>query len=153
MPEPTVNRLLERFLEHCCRGKQPVTVDRYIRIDAHMRLFLETRGRECISAGNAQWLAFEGQFQPFGAFCRLLHADALLTALPDFLAADWLMPHGVDCRVQASQSSRLVHWLLCNGLVDFRRHQQDLLRFMAALDARQRSSQDQQRPGPPAERP
>jgi hypothetical protein len=138
MAEPTVSQLLERFLVECCRGKQPVTIDRYIRIDAHLRLFLGTRGRDHLSSDDAQWLALECQFQPFGAFCRLLHADALLAALPDFLAGNWLMPHGADCRVQVSQSSRLVHWLIRSGLVDFRQQQQDLLRFGAALDARQR---------------
>jgi hypothetical protein len=149
MAEPNVALLLDRFLEHCCRGKQPVTIDRYLRIDAHLRLFLETRGRECLTAENARWLAFEHQFQPYGAFCRLLHADALLTALPDFLEDSWLMPHGIDCRVQLSQSSRLVHWLVGNRLVDYRRHRQDLVRFGAALDALQRRNQDRQRPGPP----
>ncbi|NKX53517.1 hypothetical protein [Arthrobacter mobilis] len=134
---PAINEVLARFLEHCCRGRQPVTVDRYLRINEHLKLFLETRGQDHVCAEDARWLAFERQFQPYGAFCRLLRADALLAALPEFLGGSWLMPHGVDCRVQASQSSRLVHWLICRGLVDFRRQQQDLVRFRAALDARQ----------------
>ncbi|MFD1212816.1 hypothetical protein ACFQ36_12290 [Arthrobacter sp. GCM10027362] len=114
-----------------------MTIDRYLRINAHLRLFLETSGQDHVGAEDARWLAFERQFRPAGASCRLMHAGALLAALPEFLGGSWFMPHGVDCRVQVSQSSRLVYWLICRGLVDFRRQRQDLVRFRAALDARQ----------------
>lgn len=137
VPEPAINQVLVRFLEHQCRGRQPVTVDRYLRIDAHLRTYLEARGQDRIGADDALLLAVEREFQPLGAFCRIMHADALLAALPDFLGVDWLMPRGLDCKVQISQSSRLVHWLVRGRVVDFRRQQPDLVRFRTMLDGLQ----------------
>ncbi|MCG2621523.1 hypothetical protein LVY72_06290 [Arthrobacter sp. I2-34] len=139
VPGPTINQLLVRFLEHRCRGRKPVTIDRYLRIDVHLRLYLESRGPDRLCPDDAHLLAAERQFQPFGAFCRIMYADALLAALPDFLGIDWLMPQRLDCTVQISQSSRLVHWLVRGRVVDFRRQQHDLVRFRAALDALPRS--------------
>jgi len=133
VPEPSISDVLVRFLEDRCRGRQPVTIDRYLRIDEHLRTYLEARGQDRICTGNVLLLAAEREFQPLGAFCRIMHADALLAALPEFLGTEWLMPRRLDCKVQISQSSRLVHWLIRNHVVDFRRQQPDLVRFRTML--------------------
>jgi hypothetical protein len=137
VPGPTISEVLVRFLEDRCRARQPVTIDRYLRIDEHLRTYLEARGQDRLCSDDALLLAAEREFQPLGAFCRIMHADALLAALPDFLGADWLMPQGLDRKVQISQSSRLVHWLIRGRVVDFRRQQPDLVRFRTMLDGLQ----------------
>lgn len=132
---PNVDKLLRMFFLRYNLSQKPVTVTRCNRIEIHLRHFLDICAEDYLAPEQRQLLELERQFQPYGsAFARLMHAGELLAALPEFLAPEWLMDHGVDRKVQISHSDRLVRWICGERLVDSRAHRMDLLHFRTAHD-------------------
>lgn len=118
MENPTVDEIFNSFLAACCINKQPATCSRYLRVDAQLRRYIEAAGHRFLESGRVELLALEQAYDLEGACSRIMCADDLLFALPDFLHEPWLMRNANDRRSQISQTSRLAQWLCSRGLVD-----------------------------------
>ncbi|SDH47620.1 hypothetical protein SAMN04488693_101351 [Arthrobacter subterraneus] len=141
MNQIPVEQVLGRYFSASAAGRHPATVERYGRVLAHLRFFLEQEGDSTVSADVGALLALERQFEPEGAFERLLGAEQLVYALPRFLSPPWLLPDFHDRLAQISLVSRLVQWLCSRELVDSRWHRHAVMQTRAAAEkARRRAT-------------
>jgi hypothetical protein len=141
MNQIPVDQVLRRYFSASAAGRHPATVERYERVLAHLRLFLEEEGDSTVSLETAELLALERQFEPEGAFGRILGAEQLVFALPRFLSSTWLLTDFHDRLAQISLVSRLVQWLCSRELVDSRWHRHAVMQTRAAAErARRRAT-------------
>ncbi|WP_323959159.1 hypothetical protein GC088_11530 [Arthrobacter sp. JZ12] len=138
MTQIPVETILTRYFSVSASGKHPATVQRYERVLAHLKLFLEEEGDSSINPESATLLALERQFQPDDAFARLLGAEDLVFALPRFLSSAWLLSDFHDRLAQISLVSRLVQWLCSRELVDSRWHRHAVMQTRAAAEKARR---------------
>lgn len=115
---PSVDEILARFLKASCNGKQLSTSRRYHQVDARLRKYLEAAGHRFMDEEKVQLLGLEQAYQLDGASSRIMDAEDLLYALPDFLRDPWLMFNHWDKRTQIAQTSRLAQWVCSQRLVD-----------------------------------
>ena len=116
MNQIPVDQVLVRYFAASASGRHPATVERYGRVLAHLRLFLEAEG----------------------AFERILNAEQLVFALPRFLSSPWLLADFHDRLAQISLVSRLVQWLCSRELVDSRWHRHAVMQTRAAAEKARR---------------
>lgn len=141
MNQIPIDQILTRYFSASAAGRHPATIERYGRVLAHLRLFLEQDGDSTVSAEIAALLALERQFEPEGAFERILSAEQLVFALPRFLSNSWLLADFHDRLAQISLVSRLVQWLCSRELVDSRWHRHAVMQTRAAAEkARRRAT-------------
>ncbi|GAB3544476.1 hypothetical protein GCM10027404_01250 [Arthrobacter tumbae] len=141
MTQIPVDQILTRYFSASAAGRHPATVERYGRVFNHLRLFLDQEGHSTVSVDTAALLALERQFEPAGAFERVLGAEELVFALPRFLSGAWLLPDFHDRLAQISLISRLVQWLCSRELVDSRWHRHAVMQTRAAAEkARRRAT-------------
>ncbi|KRF08373.1 MULTISPECIES: hypothetical protein [Arthrobacter] len=141
MTQIPVDQILTRYFSASAAGRHPATVERYRRVFDHLRLFLDREGHSTVSSDTAALLVLERQFEPEGAFERILGAEELVFALPRFLSAAWLLPDFHDRLAQISLVSRLVQWLCSRELVDSRWHRHAVMQTRAAAEkARRRAT-------------
>lgn len=138
MNQISVDQVLARYFSASSAGRHPATVERYGRVLAHLRVFLEEEGDSTVSAETAALLDLERQFEPVGAFGRVLGAEQLVFALPRFLSASWLLADFHDRLAQISLVSRLVQWLCSRELVDSRWHRHAVMQTRAAAEKARR---------------
>jgi hypothetical protein len=138
MNQIPVDQVLVRYFAASASGRHPATVERYGRVLAHLRVFLEQEGDSVVSAETASLLALERQFQAEGAFERILNAEQLVFALPRFLSSPWLLADFHDRLAQISLVSRLVQWLCSRELVDSRWHRHAVMQTRAAAEKARR---------------
>lgn len=115
---PNVDEILAAFLKASCNGRQVSTARRYHQVDEQLRKYLEAAGHRFMEEDKVQLLALEQAYQLDGACSRIMDAEDLLYALPDFLRAPWLMFNHWDKRTQIAQTSRLSQWLCSRQLLD-----------------------------------
>lgn len=115
---PNVDEILAGFLKTSCNGKQLSTSRRYDRVDAQLRKYLEAAGHRYMDDDKVELLGLEQAYQLDGACSRIMDAEDLLYALPDFLRDPWLMFNQWDKRTQIAQTSRLAQWLCSRRLLD-----------------------------------
>ncbi|GAB3531145.1 hypothetical protein GCM10027403_01080 [Arthrobacter tecti] len=138
MNQISVDDILTRYFSGSASGKHPATVERYARVLLHLRLFLETEGDATVGADTVTLLNLERQFEPEGAFARVLGAEDLVFALPRFLSSHWLLTDFHDRLAQISLVSRLVQWLCSRQLVDSRWHRHAVMQTRAAAEKARR---------------
>ena len=132
-PKARIDDVLREFFVQQ-RQVRPIQLDRSLRLEAHLRRFLEACGPAYLSEEWWMMLQLEQCFEPQDAFARLLPADHLLPPMHEFLSPDWLMDHGTDRLVQVNHSYRLVCWLCGSGLVNLRALRPSIIRFMIRHD-------------------
>ena len=97
--------------------RPPMTQRRLRSLEGRLRDYLEIEGEHILVTADIELLASERQFDPTGAFCRTMHADDLLFALPGFLQR--CVPADLtDTRLQLATIDALTSWLLRRGLID-----------------------------------
>ncbi len=138
MSQIPVNQILARYFSVSSAGKHPATIGQYKRVLAQLQQFLEQEGDASVAPESAKLLALERQFEPDGAFGRVLGAEDLVFALPRFLSQRWLMPNFHDRLAQISLTSRLVQWLCSRELVDSRWHRHAVMQTRAAAERARR---------------
>lgn len=138
MKQIPIDQILTRYFSANASGKHPATVERYERVLASLRLFLEAEGDSTVSPESRALLALEREFEPEDAFVRLLSAEHLVFALPRFLSPQWLLDDFHDRLAQISLISRLVQWLCSRELVDSRWHRHAVMQTRAAAEKARR---------------
>jgi hypothetical protein len=115
---PTIDVVLDGFFGERARGGPAGMKQRRLRsLELRLREYLEAEGDGILVTDDGELLAVERQFDAVGAFCRTMHADDLVFALPGFL--ERCVPEGlVDLRLQLSTIEALMAWLIRTGLLD-----------------------------------
>lgn len=139
MDKLTVEQILRTFFTLSAEGKQTATAQRYARVLAQLRLYLEADGWIYLTPDRAALLDLERAFDPENAFARLFDAEDLLYTLHGFLAPQWLLPGLQDRRTQVSLTSRLVQWLCSRALVDRSWHSGQVQEILTAAEIMRRN--------------
>ncbi len=119
---PTIDIVLDGFfaerLSGSARGGPTGMRQRRLRsLELRLRDYLEAEGGGVLVTSDCELLAIERQFDPVGAFCRTMHSDDLVFALPGFL--ERCVPVDLtDSRLQLSTIEALTSWLIRRRLID-----------------------------------
>lgn len=87
-PRPSIDQILTQFF-----ARQPATgvAGRRLQfLDPLLRRYLETEGYRSLTTPLLAELAIEREFEPAGAFARIMNADDLIYTLPGFIEPPWL---------------------------------------------------------------
>ena len=87
-PRPSIDQILTQFF-----ARQPAPGVRRRRLhflDPLLRRYLETEGSRSLTTPLLAQLAIEREFEPVGAFARIMNADDLIYTLPGFIEPPWL---------------------------------------------------------------
>ena len=104
-PRPSIDHILTQFF-----ALQPATGVRLRRLrflDPLLRLYLETEGYRSLTTPLLAQLAIEREFQPAGAFARIMNGDDLIYTLPGFIELPWLQENLLLRKAQIDVVARL----------------------------------------------
>lgn len=96
-----LSMVLEEVMAASCEGRAPATTRRYVRVHAHLLLFLDRVDvRAPLGLQVAGTLEAERDVGREGSFFRCLGVHELLTCLPLFLGPQWLAVRTAERRAQ-----------------------------------------------------
>jgi hypothetical protein len=113
----TIDVIVTEFFDERLVGAGSTRRGRLRFLEKSLRDYLEAEGERILVSADLVLLTSERQFDPHGAFCRTMHADDLVFALPGFL--ERCVPADVtDFRVQLATIEALVAWLIRKRQID-----------------------------------
>ncbi|ACQ79299.1 hypothetical protein Bcav_1038 [Beutenbergia cavernae DSM 12333] len=116
-----IDRVLEEFLDAQSRGRSPATGERYARVIAQLREFLDVVEVDAmLGTDPGTMLRAEREFGASGAFARVFDPAELAVCLRAFLAPEWRLEPRALWVTQVSLVGRFVTWLRRHGWIDMR---------------------------------
>jgi len=104
-PRPSIDQILTEFF-----ALQPATgvgLKRLRFLDPLLRRYLETEGYRTLTTPLLAQLSIEREFEPAGAFARIMNADDLIYTLPGFIEPPWLQENLLLRKAQIDMVARL----------------------------------------------
>lgn len=139
MDPVNADTILRRFFAASGHTRHPESLLRYERVQCHLRDYLETVAATRLERVDQELLALERQFGTTEPYVRVMGAQQLLHALPEFLSSPQLLPDFHDRLAQISVASRLAQWLCSRRLVAREDSRRDLVLTRAAAEQARRS--------------
>jgi hypothetical protein len=112
----TIDDILHSFFLTESFGKKGTAYRRIRFVELSLRDHLEESGSAILTTWDRALLALEVLDEPYGAFCRTMHADDLVFALPGYLRLSPL--DDTDRRTQLRVVEHLVAFIKRCSLID-----------------------------------